>query len=898
MKPRNPFPLLCVERKSINKMIALPFILLSFLISYNNAGAQCGAGYNQVTLNWDYLDYFSYSGFYTTTAADVYLASNTQAQTQNFAFGTQRVVITNNYTGTTNLGEDATHTGDAGSYAVGNVDVHFIGNGQITLTFENEVNNLKFSMFDIDRNQKVAFSATNALGVAQNVTITRLGTSILTTLLNGTALANVSASSSTPLNTVADASMNVDVAGPVKTITINITNTGTNGSEDGSFWLSNIIACSAGTFPSAYHIISKPFTNQPGYVLSALDKSIYAVNPANGVSKLLFTDPGGNINSMGYDPYNRILYYVYSLTGSAGTNTALKAYNFNTKTISTVLADVRTIGIPLVTLASSSIVYASGVESGAGSFYNGSFYLGIEATNKNGSGILGTSNREAIIWRIDFDASNVPYRSSQVFALPNDNGTGTLMHDWSDFVITNGILYDFDGAGVTTKTDIYHFDMMNGTAVNYPLPLGWTPGQPVVGWNESVYQLYATTAAPAVNPYVALYNGNGTIGTRFNLTSAPMFTPAIPSVGDGAEAFRPLADFGDAPASYDPVTGDPAVHELDFNLRMGTAESEEWVTRGQSTLANADNFEDGIGAAANLNFNGTVTYTVNSISLFNNTGSPAVLIGWLDYNVNGVFDPGEGRVSASIPSSTSTQFLSLTWTGIFVPTTAALKTFLRLRITKIANGMTTANATGYMPDGEVEDYPVVMGINLPVEITGFDLQKGNGKTAMLNWSTSGNMADNAAFDIERSADGLKWNNAGTVNTSLLQVSTDKFSYKDENALPGKSYYRIKTVSKDGTFKYTGTKSVVFSYIKGKITVSPNPVTDYITVQLSADHAAPLKIALYDHSGKTVYEKSVPVAAGDNSIRLTDVKNILPGMYYIKLNIGDEIFTDKLVVVKN
>src|SRR3712207_8613333 len=39
-----------------------------------------------------------------------------------------------------------------------------------------------------------------------------------------------------------------------------------------------------------------------------------------------------NINSMAYDPYSKILYYTYSLTGSASTNKTIKKYDFNTET--------------------------------------------------------------------------------------------------------------------------------------------------------------------------------------------------------------------------------------------------------------------------------------------------------------------------------------------------------------------------------------------------------------------------------------------------------------------------------------------------------------------------------------------------------------------------------------
>jgi GEVED domain/Secretion system C-terminal sorting domain len=879
----------------VQKLMRFPFVaaflIMAILLPFAGT-AQCGAGYNQVTLDWDNLDYFSYTGNYVSGSG--YLTSNSQAQTQYFAFGTQRLTIVNNYAAANNLGENALHTGDAGSYGVGSQDINFNGNGTVTFTFETEVMNLKFSIFDLDNSQSVNVTAVNAASVSQIVTMAKTNAAsalviagsggvspIATSVLVGAVASNV--------NT---ASLNIDIAGPVKTITIT-----TNGTA-GDYWLSNIIACSAGNFPTGYYNVSKPFTGQAGYVLHSFDDKVYAVNPANGVTKYIFTDPTGNVNSMGYDPYNRVLYYTNSLTADPGNDRAIKKYDFNTKTISTLIADVSTIGVPLVTATSGVSTRGTGVESGAAAFYNGSLYLGIETGAKNAAGNpTGASGREAVIWRIDFTGPT-PTRASQVFAMPTDDGVNTILHDWADFVVNDGVLYDFDGAGVTTQTDVSHVNMTTAATTNYHIPSGWTPGQPTVDWAGNILQLYALTSGSIV-PYVAPYNiGSGTIGTRTNLTSTPAYTPAIPSLGDAAEGFKPLSDFGDAPATYDPAAGDPAVHELDANLRLGAAESEEWVTRGQTVLANADNNEDGLGAAPSLlNFNGMVNYSVPNISVYNNTGANATLIAWLDYNMNGVFEAGEGR-TATVPTSAAAQLITLNWTSIFVPSTAATATFLRIRLTSAANGMTTANMTGYMPNGEVEDYRVVLGINLPVEITNFEVQKGNGKTANLQWNTSGNIAENAAFEIERSADAQQWTKAGVINTMLTDPNTSLFSFNDAAVLSGKSYYRIKIVAKDGRFKYTDIRSIVFANIKEKITVSPNPATDYITVQLTAEHAAAVKIGLFDHSGKLVYQKNVAVSAGSNNIRLSDINSPAPGLYYIKINIGEESFTEKLIIAKN
>ena len=282
-------------KQTLRHIFLIGALYLSLFSNYSQA--QCPAGTQQAILNWDYLDYFTYTGNYTS--GNGYLPSNALSATQNFAFGTQRLTIVHNYTAINNLvaGDNTTHTGEAGTYGDVNpsatdADIQFIGNGQIILTFENEVRNLRFSMYDIDRSPKSTLDARNAANVAQNVTMATFAGTIITLTNNGTPTARCrcSAGIKQPI-TLPQAAIDIDIAGPVKTVTLNITNTTTNGSEDGSFWISDILACSAGTFPSNYYQVSQPFTGQPGYVLHSFDKSVYAVDPATGKTKLLFTDP-------------------------------------------------------------------------------------------------------------------------------------------------------------------------------------------------------------------------------------------------------------------------------------------------------------------------------------------------------------------------------------------------------------------------------------------------------------------------------------------------------------------------------------------------------------------------------------------------------------------------------
>lgn len=863
------------------------FFLLLFCSSMMVApvtNAQCPGGYSQATLNWDALDYFVYSGNYTS--GNGYLPNATFATTQNFAFGSANrltIVADNNITLD---GDNATHTGDAGSYGNG-FDVQYTtttNNTTITLTFENEVSNLRFSIYDVDNNQRFNVSAQNAASVAQTVTMS---------LANGTSSITFSGNPGTNPQALApgfgyattdnQSAVNVDIAGPVRTITL------TTSNATGDFWLSDITACTAGSFPLNYYQVARPFTGQPGYVLHAFDKAVYALDPATGVTKYLFTDPailgapsGSNrcyINSMGYDPYNRVLYYVFSLSDAPGSNRQIRKYDFNTETISVVLNDVNTIGIPTSTVR--------GVESGAGAFYNGSLYLGIETVNSGRN-----SNRENVVYRVDLDGSGIPYRASQVYATPCDNGSGTLINDWADFLIHDGELVNFDGAGVTTQTNVYHYDMMTGALVDYPLP-AFTPGQPTVDWAGNYYQVHGRGMAEL--PHVALYNGNGTIGPATFLTSTPMFSPASPSLGDAAEAFRPKSDFGDAPASFDPDPLAPATHEIIADLRLGANIVREWNST-PSTLADAEGAEeDGIGAAPTLNYDATLTYNVNNIQVFNNTGGQARVVAWLDYNFDGVFQAIEGR-TVLVNSSGVTQSINLSWSNIWVPLTSNLRTYLRIRVTRAANGMTTSSMNGWFGDGEVEDFEVLLGAALPKDIQSFNVKKQTNATVEVKWSINVQQQVES-YEILRSSDNNNWTSIGTVS-ARDGFGLQNYTFNDLTPVEGTSYYRIRiNYQATGANKLSEVRSVKFDVNNGFIRILPNPAQETAELQISSTRKGEAVIRVYDRSGRMVMNLKQGVDAGMNSIRINNLSKLSDGVYTIRTIVNGRTTSNQLIIKK-
>jgi gliding motility-associated-like protein len=99
-------------------------------------------------------------------------------------------------------------------------------------------------------------------------------------------------------------------------------------------------------------------------------------------------------------------------------------------------------------------------------------------------------------------------------------------------------------------------------------------------------------------------------------------------------------------------------------------------------------------------YNNGGTYSVN-LTVTNTSGANGFLTGWFDYNRDGIFESNES-VTAVIPNNATTA--TLTWTGLpqYLPQGMAAGYGFRFRMS--SNQAATQTATGYAPDGEVEDY--------------------------------------------------------------------------------------------------------------------------------------------------------------------------------------------------
>jgi len=179
-------------------------------------------------------------------------------------------------------------------------------------------------------------------------------------------------------------------------------------------------------------------------------------------------------------------------------------------------------------------------------------------------------------------------------------------------------------------------------------------------------------------------------------------------------------DFGDAPNSYGTLTssGGPN-HGIDASIFMGAGAPDNEITGIPSANADGDNLngandEDGIVTLPTLLTNATA-YSVN-VNVTNNSGNSARLVGWVDFNQNGLFESGEGT-QTNVANGTNGSNVTLNW-----PSLSGLvngNTYVRIRFSSDI-GLSIFTTGSAMSDGEVEDYPLMI-----VEATNITVSKNS-----------------------------------------------------------------------------------------------------------------------------------------------------------------------------
>lgn len=176
-------------------------------------------------------------------------------------------------------------------------------------------------------------------------------------------------------------------------------------------------------------------------------------------------------------------------------------------------------------------------------------------------------------------------------------------------------------------------------------------------------------------------------------------------------------DFGDAPDTYLTLQAtDGPMHVISSDLYLGVGvpdEDTDGFGDGTEDIVDSASDDDLEGATpddedsvtAQIAVRGVVGSYSLDVTLANTTGESANLIGWIDFDRNGSFEPDEAA-TAVVPDGATTATLAWSNIGTTGPDYLRGNSFARLRFT--TDAITTSDPGGTATDGEVEDYPVMI----------------------------------------------------------------------------------------------------------------------------------------------------------------------------------------------
>jgi len=180
-------------------------------------------------------------------------------------------------------------------------------------------------------------------------------------------------------------------------------------------------------------------------------------------------------------------------------------------------------------------------------------------------------------------------------------------------------------------------------------------------------------------------------------------------------------------------------------------------------------------------------------------------------------------------------------------------------------------------------------IALPVVFSDFS-GTSNHNANQLSWTTASEV-NNDYFSLERSQDGISYEEITKVRSQGNSNQKTRYSHNDVAIFTAdKYYYRIIQYDLDGT-KYVHSKVLILNGVapKTKLHIFPVPVKDLITLQFDNENNTDYSILVYAMTGDLILEKQI-----SSRQRQIDLSALTNGMYTIAIVKDHEILKQKFL----
>lgn len=148
---------------------------------------------------------------------------------------------------------------------------------------------------------------------------------------------------------------------------------------------------------------------------------------------------------------------------------------------------------------------------------------------------------------------------------------------------------------------------------------------------------------------------------------------------------------------------------------------------------------------------------------------------------------------------------------------------------------------------------------------------------------------NTSFSLERSGDSKSW----TSIANFSDASESRFVYNDIAAISGINYYRLKSLTTDGSVNYSAIKVVHVGKAKTSLKVFPNPAVRSLNIYVNpGSEQRKINAILVNRTGQVVAQRVLGASSGMLEFQ---VSNLPEGTYTLNLK-GENGYAESRSVV--
>mgnify|MGYP003632930211 CR=1 FL=1 len=179
---------------------------------------------------------------------------------------------------------------------------------------------------------------------------------------------------------------------------------------------------------------------------------------------------------------------------------------------------------------------------------------------------------------------------------------------------------------------------------------------------------------------------------------------------------------------------------------------------------------------------------------------------------------------------------------------------------------------------------------LPIVLLSFDAEL-NGDNVDVYWSVA-SQVNNDYYSILRSIDGYDWNEIGKIQGAGNSNSQIDYKFIDEDPYIGTSYYKLKQTDFDGNFEEFPPVSISYDVEIIGLLISPNPVTDILTLTMDGNlHNDLHVIRIFDSRGNIILRNNLIGNLKDYKV---NVSMLSDGMYIVKVKNRRQLGVGKFI----